>query len=176
MKPNCYVSEGVRVVRNRNIRDDRFDASEFKFVTDEKFRQVRRSEVRAGDLLISTKGTIGNVCLMLDLPGSSVLSATGTVRVRASEGAAHPEFLVSQMTQSAYKRYMRSLEAGTNQKYLNLSGVRSFRLILPPLDLQEEFLRRKRLIRELADRQEWALIQSETLFHSLVHCAFSGEL
>jgi type I restriction enzyme S subunit len=145
LKPECYVPTGIRVIRNFNIKDDCFDTSGYKFITEEKFQEISRSEVRAGDLLISTKGTVGNVCEMPTLSGRSVLSASGTVRIRfAPSSAVECSFLVSQMVLPQIKKYIQSFQAGSNQKYLNLSSIRKIEIVVPPLEVQHKFLMIKR--------------------------------
>lgn len=177
LKPEHYVDDGVRVIRNYNINDDHFDLSQFKYVTPEKFEELRRSEVRPGDILITTKGTVGDVCLMPDLAGPSVLSASGTVRLRLPEAhALLGEFVVSQMIQPNFKRYLHTFEAGSAQQYLNLSGIRKMTLVVPPETEQRMFCRMKYQIRELRKRLSRAADESDLLFDALVHRAFHGEL
>lgn len=176
LKPDCYVSDGVRVIRNFNIHDGWFDDSDFRYVTHEKFVEIRRSEVQPGDLLISTKGTVGDVCRMPELRGESVLSATGTVRIRIQSREWDPDFIVHQMIAPSYKAYIRRRQAGSIQKYLNLSGIREFRLIKPPIDLQQQFAVFSRRKRQLQDRQTDYVRETDDLFNSLVQRAFRGEL
>ena len=176
LKPECYVADGVRVVRNFNIQNDFFDKSEFVYVTEEKFSEIKRSNVEYGDLLFSTKGTIGSVCIMPKLEGKSVLSASGTVRIRFPETSKiSPEFAVQQMVQRNYKKYMKWFEAGTNQKYLNLSGIRKMELIVPPLELQQKFLNLRTKNYSLKSRSETTFVKTDNLFNSLLQKAFRGE-
>ncbi|MFY3743306.1 restriction endonuclease subunit S [Anaeromyxobacter sp. Red801] len=169
LKPEHYVSEGVKVVRNWNINDDHFDSGEFKYVTAKKFDELRRSEVLAGDVLITTKGTVGDVCVAPDLGGPSVLSASGTVRLRVPPDDSYlPEFIVAQMTVPSFKRYLHTFEAGTAQQYLNLSAIRKMRLIRPPMEKQREFSRIRAGVRSAVRRVDAALSASEQLFRSLV--------
>lgn len=173
LKPDSYVDSGVRVVRNFNIEDDSFDSSAFKYVTEEKFEQVKRSEVKPGDLLISTKGTLGNVCLMPDLSGRSVLSATGTVRVRLpDEITIRRQFVVAQMVTAPYKQYLRRFEAGSNQKYLNLAAIRKFAVILPPIVLQDRFCELRNRVTAVRLVQAAALGECEDLYTSTARLAF----
>ncbi len=177
LKPEHYAAEGVRVVRNYNINDDFFDESQFKFVTQEKFEELRRSEVLPGDVLITTKGTVGDVCLMPPLQGPSVLSASGTVRLRVPKDVELlSEFVVAQMIQPTYKKYIHSFEAGSAQQYLNLSGIRKMRLIRPALEEQRAFLERKHRIGATRQHLEEAQGQASALFDSLVSRVFRGEL
>jgi type I restriction enzyme, S subunit len=177
LKPEAYTSSGVRVIRNYNIHDAFFDQSEFVYVTKKKFGEIYRSHVCSGDILLSTKGTIGDVCIMPNLPEESVLSASGTVRIRLPQNAPLlAEFIVYQMIRKSYKQYLKGFESGTNQKYLNLSGIRKMKLVVPPLQLQQEFARRVEAIEQLKVTHRESLAQLDALFASLQHRAFRGEL
>lgn len=177
LKPEHYVASGVKVVRNWNIYDDRFDSGEFKYVTPAKFEEIRRSEVLPGDVLITTKGTVGDVCVAPDLGGPAVLSASGTVRLRVPPDQSYlPEFVVGQMITQRYKRYLHTFEAGSAQQYLNLSAIRKMRLIRPPKKEQVVFRAFRARVRESQRNVIDAHNQTEGLFQSLVARAFSGAL
>jgi type I restriction enzyme S subunit len=177
LKPERYTASGVHVIRNCNIVDDEFDRTSFKYVSRDTFGELRRSDVEVDDVLMTIKGTVGDVCLMPNLGGPAILSATGTCRLRLSSSAElNPEFVSSQMTTSRYKEYIKSFMAGSAQPYVNLSAVRKMELIRPPLDVQRRFISRKTAIRATRQRQREALAESERLFAALQHRAFQGEL
>lgn len=174
LKPEHYVESGVKVVRNWNIYDDRFDFSAFKYVTPSKFGELRRSEVRQGDVLITTKGTVGDVCVAPDLEGPAVLSASGTVRLRVPPDSSYlPEFVVGQMTTATYKRYLHGFEAGSAQQYLNLSVLKKMRLIRPPIERQRDFSQLRSRLRATRSRTASAALESEQLFASLAEQSFA---
>jgi type I restriction enzyme, S subunit len=174
LKPEHYVESGVKVVRNWNIYNDRFDFSQFKYVTAAKFHELQRSEVRKGDILITTKGTVGDICVAPDLGGPAVLSASGTVRLRVPPDASYlPEFVVAQMTTTTYKRYLHTFEAGSAQQYLNLSAIKKMRLIRPPKNCQDAFSRVRARIRAAGAHVEAAHSESDRLFDALVEQSFA---
>jgi type I restriction enzyme S subunit len=146
-------------------------------VTPEKFGEIRRSEVRPGDILLTTKGTVGDVCLMPELPGPSVLSASGTVRLRlpATNELLGP-VVVWQMILPSYKRYLHSFEAGSAQQYLNLTGIKKMKLMVPPEAKQKEFVRLREAIGRMKELAAFGRKETEKLFSSLVARAFRGEL
>lgn len=177
LKPEHYVESGVKVVRNWNIYDDRFDASEFKYVTPAKFEEIRRSEVFENDVLITTKGTVGDVCLAPNLGGPAVLSASGTVRLRLPPDASYvPAFIVATMITPSYKRYLHGFEAGSAQQYLTLSGLRKMRLIRPSAGQQRNFAELRARVRCVAQRFNDAFAEADRFFETLVALAFSGGL
>src|SRR5208337_4993545 len=61
-----FVEKGVPVIRGNNLRDDltRFVADGFAFVSEEQARQYKAQHVRAGDLVFTCWGTIGQVGLI----------------------------------------------------------------------------------------------------------------
>lgn len=176
LKPGCYVDSGVRVIRNYNIKPGRFDGSAYKFVTQEKYEEIKRSNVRPNDILISTKGTVGNFCIAPDLSGPSVLSASGTVRWRMTNSGWSNVFIVFQAQMPSFQDYIARSTGGAVQKYLNLSGIRELRFIAPPYELQQQF---ERILADVSARKltlEHKTQALNDLFESLMQRAFNGEL
>lgn len=177
LKPEHYASSGVRVIRNWNIRDDFFDESDFRYVDFTKFEEIRRSEVSAGDILITTKGTVGDICMMPSLTGESVLSASGTVRLRLPpHSVLLAPFVVWQMILPSYKQYLHSFEAGSAQQYLNLSAIKKMRLMIPSMVDQQRFCNLRLRVLGIKKKQEAAQLDTAALFSSLTDRAFRGEL
>ncbi len=66
--------------------------------------------------------------------------------------------------------------SGTAQPKLNRSNLDRIPVPLPPLDLQREFARRIAAVEKLKTAQRTALAELDSLFASLQHRAFRGEL
>lgn len=56
-----FVDNGVPVIRGNNLKPFYFDESDFVFVTEEKAENLRASIVRRGDIVITHRGTLGQV-------------------------------------------------------------------------------------------------------------------
>jgi type I restriction enzyme, S subunit len=65
---------------------------------------------------------------------------------------------------------------GINTEGLTLEHLRAFRLLLPPLELQREFARRIDAVLNLKAKVTASLRQLESVFASLQHRAFRGDL
>lgn len=60
-----YVDEGVPVIRGVNLSDDRqFNDDDFVFVSDEKADALAANNARAGDVVFTQRGTLGQVGLI----------------------------------------------------------------------------------------------------------------
>ena len=65
---------------------------------------------------------------------------------------------------------------GATFREITLTRLRELPVLLPPLPLQQEFARRVESIDRLKATQRESLAQLDTLFASLQHHAFQGEL
>jgi len=71
---------------------------------------------------------------------------------------------------------LRSLGRGGNQPNLNLSLVRDFEILTPPLSLQEEYSNRIKRIDKIKEKIKISYSYLEQLYNSLIYKAFNGEL
>ena len=85
-----------------------------------------------------------------------------------------PEFMFFQL-KSSYGR-LRRLGQGGNQPNLNAEIVRSFPIVLPTIERQSAFLKIFNDIRESENHMRDHEKQADSLFASLQHRAFRGEL
>lgn len=74
------------------------------------------------------------------------------------------------------KEHYRRLQRGVRQKNLNLSMVRGIRIPLPPLTHQIQFAARVAAVERLKEHHRTQLAHLDSLFASLQHRAFKGEL
>ena len=66
------VNEGKWVYNQRVVLDNNFEENDV-CITDEKFQEMRSFIVHAGDLLITTRGTIGKVAIVPENPAEGIL-------------------------------------------------------------------------------------------------------
>jgi type I restriction enzyme S subunit len=139
IKQSDYVENGIPIIRINNIRDDGFYNDDFKYITEEKYAELIRSKVEQNDILIARVGnTIGKSCLF-DKTYKALLSTTGVAKATIDSNKANLLFVFFQMRLPQYQNYMFSLTEGGGQPYLNLTKIKNFKLILPPISEQNEF-------------------------------------
>lgn len=71
---------------------------------------------------------------------------------------------------------LRSLGRGGNQPNLNLSLVRDFEILNPPLSLQQEYSNSIKRVDKIIEEIKNSYLYLEQLYNSLIHKAFNGEL
>lgn len=98
-------------------------------------------------------------------------------RVRLTHAALHPLFLNWLVGSTRGKHYfLRSAKQTTGIASINMTQLRSFPLLLPPLPLQQTFAIRIASIEALKATHRRALAALDALFASLQQRAFAGQL
>ena len=176
IKKSDYVESGIPVVRIKNISNSGYlTGDDLLFIRREQFEGLRRSALKPGDVLVSRVGTLGNTCVFPDI-GDALLSTTGVCKVTLNLDVMLPEFLHAAIKTSAFQRQIEKSASTSVQKYFNLTALRSWSIIVPPIELQREFVawlarhqdHRASLISNLGQQRE--------LSESLRARVFAGDL
>jgi type I restriction enzyme S subunit len=98
-------------------------------------------------------------------------------RVRLTYNEVDPLFLNWLVGSQRGKRYfLRSAKQTTGIASINMTQLRGFPLLIPPLALQREFARRVAAVEKLKAAHRASLAEMDALFATLQHRAFRGEL
>ncbi len=98
-------------------------------------------------------------------------------RVRLTSRALLPLFLNWLVGSTRGKKYfLRSAKQTTGIASINMTQLREFPLLLPPVSLQQTFAARIQAVESLRATHRAALAELDALFASLQHRAFAGQL
>jgi type I restriction enzyme S subunit len=95
-----------------------------------------------------------------------------TARIRGKN--INQDFLYFLYKHSAFEKQASTTE--TTVPHISPNDIRKYELIIPPLDLQNQFAERVQLIEQQKQQAQASLEKSEALFNSLLQRAFTGEL
>lgn len=95
--------------------------------------KYKNSRVQTGDVLISVKGTIGEVGIVP--PGFRGNIAREIARIRPN-GKADAGYIAYQLEAPRTQRRIKSVTVGTTRLEFSIAAVKSFEIALPPLDEQ----------------------------------------
>ncbi len=161
-----------------NVQDKALRLSDVKEIEASE-AEIARYRLLRNDLLLTEGGDpdkLGRGTLWNDeLP--ECIHQNHIFRVRLTNQAVLPLFLNWLVGSSRGKKYfLRSAKQTTGIASINMSQLREFPLLLPPLTLQQSFALRIQAIESLKATHRSALAESDALFASLQHRAFSGGL
>ncbi|MBW4563302.1 MAG: restriction endonuclease subunit S [Mojavia pulchra JT2-VF2] len=175
-----YRDAGIPLVFVRDIRRKNFGNETTKFISEQKAQELWAHRVEPGDLLITKMGDPpGDVAVFpLDRP-ISVITAD-CIRIKVNPEIVSIKLLSLFIESSLIRSLIKEITAGVAQQKISLQRFRSMPLPIPPLDEQQEIVRRVESLFAYADRLEAhyqaACTQIERLTPVLLAKAFRGEL
>jgi type I restriction enzyme, S subunit len=172
------VTRVVPYLAVANVQDKALNLSAVKSI-DATEDEIKRYKLQKNDLLLTEGGDpdkLGRGTLWHEeLP--ECIHQNHIFRVRLTSKLLSPVFLNWIVgSQRGKKFFLRSAKQTTGIASINMTQLRSFPLLVPPLPLQQTFATRIAAIEALKSTHRTALAQLDALFASLQHRAFSGEL
>ncbi len=163
-------------LRVANVQRGFLDLSEVKTIGLTK-AEFHRTLLKKNDLLlVEGNGNPSEVGRAAQWNGSiqECVHQNHLIRVRCSEGAILPEFLLALLNGTRGKDYYLKHGHTTSGLVTISTGlVNNFPALLPPIKLQQRFAALAERYEHLQARQREALRQADHLFQSLLHRAFS---
>jgi type I restriction enzyme S subunit len=174
LKAEEYTNTGVRVIRVNNIKPNRFNFEDIRYISPEKYETIKRSTVRPNDIIMAKVGnTIGKACVFPKEIEFAVLTAN-VCKITVDSKFANPVFLSYQMNFYVIQERIKNLSGDTAKPMINIPRLKELKLLLPPLALQEEFARVVARVESLRARMAESERQAQNLFESLLAQSFGG--
>jgi type I restriction enzyme S subunit len=178
LKKAIFTARGYAVYEQQHAIDDQFEYVRY-FVDEAKFKEMRRFELRPGDLIMSCSGTMGRVAMVPTgiRPGiinQALLKLRPTARISGA-------FLKSWMESQAFQLALKEYSAGAAiQNVASVKILREIKVPLPSVAEQERLVEQLDAFQEKAEDlvtlYERKLATLQGLKESLLHHAFAGWL
>jgi type I restriction enzyme S subunit len=172
----AYKAAGITLIRSMNVRDGAFLRDGLAFIDDRQAAQLEGVVVETDDVLLNITGaSVARVCRA----PASVLPARVNQHVAIIRPTAtfNPLFLEQCLLSPSVKdRLLKIARAGATREAITKSAIEQFKVIQPPREVQNEFAGRVHASETAHLQITSALAEMDSLFASLQHRAFRGEL
>ena len=171
-----FVDEGIRVLGIDNAVANEFREGKPRFITAQKYEQLRRYTVRPTDVLITIMGTCGRCAVVPD----DICTAINTKHlccITLDRGKCLPEFMHAYFLEHPIaRRYLERSAKGAIMSGLNMRIIKALPIPAAPIDLQHRFAAIVESVERQKADQRTHLTELDTLFASLESRAFRGDL
>lgn len=168
-----YAASGDLFLRIQNVRRDELLMDDIAYVNAPDTAEAKRTRVEPGDVLLSITADLGRTAVVpVGLGQAFINQHLSILRTKALV----PRFLSAYLASPAGQRQVSGRNRQAVKAGLNFDDIRSFTVPEPPEGLQKNFARRVTAVEKLRDAHRASLAEHDSLFASLQHRAFRGEL
>jgi type I restriction enzyme, S subunit len=172
-KQHEFLSEGYCLFLSaKNVTDEGFIFKECQFISKEKDDALRKGKLRPDDVVLTTRGTVGNVAYYSSrVPFKNIRINSGMVILRPDKSGILPSYLYYYLKSTIFHQQVNSFKSGVAQPQLPISDMKQMIISIPPLiiqnkiaaiisaydDLIENNLRRIKILEEMVHNlyREW---------------------
>ncbi|MGO4912047.1 restriction endonuclease subunit S [Leeuwenhoekiella sp. W20_SRS_FM14] len=182
-KKSDYLKEGFCVFMNTgNVRPNGFDFSDVVFISKEKDDLLRKGKLKRQDIVMTTRGTIGNLGWYDDeVEFDHIRINSGMLIFRVNNSKILPEYLFTLLRSSIVKKQIIEKTSGAAQPQLPIKTLVTFKIPMSSnLDEQKNMValiqKMELLQNKLVKSYKLKILSLEELKKSILQKAFTGEL
>ncbi len=168
----AYQEEGITLIRSMNVHNGLFEYKELAHISDKQAKKLDNVAIEENDVLLNITGaSVARSCVV----PSKILPARVNQHVciiRCKE-CINPEFLNRLLIDDNYQDLLWSIAgAGATREAITKQQVENLQIIMPPVELQNEFMRFCNQVDKSKFEVQKALDETQKLFESLMQQYF----
>jgi type I restriction enzyme S subunit len=156
-------------LNTKNVRPHGFDFTTLEWISEEKHDQLRKGTLIRGDIVFTSRGTIGNIAHYDDsVPFDVMRINSGMFILRGFQKHMEASFLSRLLRSPQIRTQIESLRSGSAQPQLPIREFRKFSAKIPPLAEQRRIVAKVDQLMALVDELENHLAASRTTAKNLL--------
>lgn len=168
-KAHDYLPDGYCLyLSTKNVRSGHFEFFEKQFLSEEKHKLLRNGKLERGDVVITTRGTLGNIAWYSDsIPYDTVRINSGMLIIRCSPEIITPDFLVKYIQSPVFDRQLQEMRTGSAQPQIPAGILKKFSLPIFSISDQHRIAAKVDQLMTLCDQLNKRIIQARRLNEQL---------
>ena len=179
IKKSDHKASGVPMLGIENIGNGVFVDRNKIFVTEEKAKELQSFALKAGDIIISRSGTVGEICA-IPKRAEGALMSTNLMRVSLDNSIIRSDYFIALFqSKGIVLDQIKELCKGSTRDFLNQTILKQIVFPIPTIDRQSEIIKkveaRMSVCDSIEETLEMVLQQAEAMRQSILKKAFEGE-
>lgn len=139
-KQEEFYPEGDCLFLNAgNVTTKGFDFSSCAYITKEKDAILRKGKVQHGDVLLTTRGTVGNVAFYNETMTFSEMRINSGMVILRNLGVVSPEYIYTSLRHEYLQKLMTMYASGSAQPQLPIKDMKRMKIIKSDTKTMERF-------------------------------------
>lgn len=166
-----YYETGYPLVTSKNVTGGKIDMTDCSLICEADFKKINeRSKVDIGDIIMPMIGTVGKP-VIVDIEPEFAIKNVALIKFKIDTSVLNT-YIQSLLQSDYFDKAVISKVRGGTQKFISLGDIRKLEILVPPIELQNQFAS----FVEQIDKSKLAIQQSleqlETLKKSLMQKYF----
>ncbi|BCN31859.1 restriction endonuclease subunit S [Anaeromicropila herbilytica] len=156
----------------KNVTSAGFLFSDTMFITKEKDELLRKGKLQRGDVVLTTRGTIGNLAFYTDeVPFDNMRINSGMVILRMKKTLVEERFFIQQFRMQI-DDIKNKIASGSAQPQLPISTMNKIDILIPTMEAQNQYATFVQQVDKLKFDVQKSLDETQMLFDSLMQKYF----
>ena len=167
-----FVDSGVFVLGIDNAVENKFSYNRMRYITEEKYQQLKRYTVYPGDVIITIMGTVGRSAVIpADMP--KAINTKHLACITPNVEMVNAQFLsCAFQIHPGIRMQLQNQSKGAIMDGLNLTIIKGLSFRIPPINLQNQFVEFYKQTDKSKVVIQKALDEAKLLFDSLMQKYF----
>ncbi len=171
IKPTQYYTDkGIPAFRSLNIGEMRVKDSDWVYFTEEGHQKNQKSVVHKNDVLVVRSGAPGTACIATEKYDG--YNAVDIIIAHPDNSKVNSIFLAAFTNMPHGMNQIRERTGGAAQQHFNVGGYKAMRLIMPSIELQNQYAAFVEQTDKSKVAVQKALDEAQLLFDSLMQKYF----
>lgn len=169
-----YSDKGDLFLRIQNVGYNKLRLDDLCYVNTPNNAEAKRTKLIPGDIVLSITADLGRTAVVPEnFPDAYINQHLAILRLTKEN---NPIYVSSFIASKGGQALFNKLDKGGVKAGLNFTDIKSYNILCPPIELQNQFAERVQAIEIQKAQAHVSLEKAENLFNSLLQRAFKGEL
>lgn len=173
-----YMAEGeILFIRSQNVLMNKFSNHDSLYIPIDIHNNMKRTWLKNKDVLLNITGaSIGRTVVYEGLNDKANLNQHVCIIRLKDFNDLNPYYLNYYLSSSYIQNHIKKINAGATREALNFTQIGKFKILVPPIELQNQFAEIVQQVEIIKKYQNQSKEELDNLFNNLMQKAFKGEL
>lgn len=168
-----FTEDGEYFITIKNVKNCKITLDDVQHIVPPNNAEAKRTKVQAGDLLISITADLGRTGVVTEeVAKHGAYINQHLTCIRLNKSVLHPLYVAYYMESEAGKEQFQSKNQSAVKAGLNFNSIKSLKLMVPPLENQEQFVSYVVQIEQQKLTSQLSLVKLEMVKKSLMQNFF----
>ena len=171
-----FDDEYCLFINAKNVTSTGFSFENCVFITKEKDELLRKGKLQRGDIVLTTRGTIGNLAFYTeDIPFENIRINSGMVILRMKKNIVNEIFFIEQF-KIQLENIKNKIISGSAQPQLPITTMNGINVLIPKIELQNKFADLVKLVYKQKNELERIIENYKRLKKGLMQQLLTGKI